>query len=340
MAITVVVRWDLHGSESPLALTLEGPRLVIGRSEGCEIRLPDPSISARHASLRQRGSSYVLLDEGSVNGTFLDGVRLPPHVAKEIAAVEMVRVGRLWLEVRLEPLATPSPPQASRDFALALVHRALEGLGNPPTPRILVRSGPDQGKALELVVANTPLLLGRGHDCALALEERDASRNHVQIMRRGDTLWLRDLGSKNGSYLNNERLHSGQEVAWRAGQEVKIGTDVLVYENPALEMLADLDRCADEAIPTDEAQALSELAPAPLDANHPSEHTTFQPPRYESNPGATSPLAPRPRANDITPVDLTSAQKNQLRPGDFLIVTVAVVVFALSAFGLWILFRG
>ena len=69
MALTVVVRSGDH--PHPLKISLDAPRIVIGRGEGCEIRLPDPSVSHRHASIRQRGSDYVVVDEGSTNGTWV-----------------------------------------------------------------------------------------------------------------------------------------------------------------------------------------------------------------------------------------------------------------------------
>src|SRR5262249_30971418 len=79
MALTVVVLAGADlGSGDELSLSLDAPRLVIGRGEGCEIRLPDPSVSHRHASIRQRGADYVLMDEGSDNGTFLGRTRLSP----------------------------------------------------------------------------------------------------------------------------------------------------------------------------------------------------------------------------------------------------------------------
>ena len=74
MALTVVVRSGDH--PTPLKISLDAPRIVIGRGDGCEIRLPDPSVSHRHASIRQRGSDYVVVDEGSTNGTFVGPVRL------------------------------------------------------------------------------------------------------------------------------------------------------------------------------------------------------------------------------------------------------------------------
>src|SRR5271166_3058934 len=102
MAVTVVV---LSGAEpSPdLCLTLDAPRLVLGRGDGCDVRLPDPSVSHRHASIRQRGGEHVLLDENSTNGTFMDRVRLPPQTPRVLRSGERVRLGRVWIEIRFEP---------------------------------------------------------------------------------------------------------------------------------------------------------------------------------------------------------------------------------------------
>lgn len=130
MAITIVV---LSGSEpgSPdLSLTLDSPRVVIGRGEGCEVRLPDASVSGRHASLRQRGGEYVILDEGSRNGTYLGPVRLPPQTPRVVRSGERVRVGRVWLEVQIGPaVVNGSTAAAARDLALALVARGLAAHG-------------------------------------------------------------------------------------------------------------------------------------------------------------------------------------------------------------------
>ena len=82
MALTVVVRsGDL---KSQATITFDAPRIVIGRGDGCEIRLPDPSVSHRHASIRQRGTDYVVIDEGSSNGTFVGPVRLSPQAPRVV----------------------------------------------------------------------------------------------------------------------------------------------------------------------------------------------------------------------------------------------------------------
>src|SRR5690349_17020216 len=130
MALTVVVLSGGPEGGGQLSLTLDTPRLVIGRGDGCEVRLPDPSVSHRHASLRQRGGEYVLIDENSSNGTFLDRVRLPPQTPRAVRSGELVRVGRIWLEVRFEPaLVKGSTAAAAKEVALSLVARGLRAQG-------------------------------------------------------------------------------------------------------------------------------------------------------------------------------------------------------------------
>lgn len=131
MAVTIVVLSGGGPGLPELSLTLDSPRVVIGRGEGCEVRLPDTSVSSRHASLRQRGGEYVILDEGSRNGTFLGPVRLPPQTPRVVRNGERVRVGRVWLELRVGPaLVMGSTAAAARELALTLVARGLAAEGH------------------------------------------------------------------------------------------------------------------------------------------------------------------------------------------------------------------
>jgi ABC transport system ATP-binding/permease protein len=68
--------------ERPVAgrvMALE-PGTTIGR-EGCEIVLPDPEVSRRHAALRQAEAGIAIEDLGSLNGTFVNGERIDEPVA-------------------------------------------------------------------------------------------------------------------------------------------------------------------------------------------------------------------------------------------------------------------
>jgi len=51
-------------------------RVVLGRSRGCDVRVSDLNVSRRHAELRQEGTTYWIVDLGSMNGTLVNGRRV------------------------------------------------------------------------------------------------------------------------------------------------------------------------------------------------------------------------------------------------------------------------
>src|SRR5262245_37790609 len=163
MALTVVAR--ASEAEAPPEISFDAPRVVIGRGDGCDVRLPDASVSHRHASIRQRGTEYILLDEGSTNGTFVGPVRLSPQAPRLLRSGELVRLGRIWIEVRIEHKpATVNPALATAEIALGLVQRALSGQGENATVRLRVTEGPDAGRHAELPERDVPYAIGRGND--------------------------------------------------------------------------------------------------------------------------------------------------------------------------------
>jgi hypothetical protein len=54
---------------------LDGTRATIGRSKDCDIQLPDPNVSRRHAEVRQEGAAYWAVDLDSTNGMEVNGRR-------------------------------------------------------------------------------------------------------------------------------------------------------------------------------------------------------------------------------------------------------------------------
>lgn len=270
MALTVVVRSGDH--PTPLKISLDAPRIVIGRGEGCEIRLPDPSVSHRHASIRQRGSDYVVVDEGSTNGTFVGPVRLSPQAPRLVRSGELVRVGRIWLELTIESVPpTDDVPLATRELALSLVSSALAAQGEAAAVKLVVVSGPDEGKELVLAELGRAYTVGRGPSLDLTLTDPDASRRHVEIGRRGALLWVKDLGSKNGAELDGKPLAANKETVWPRGKLVRLGKTQLAYEDPVAEALVEIEASGDEKMrDQDRVDPPKESAPPPASVATPS----------------------------------------------------------------------
>jgi len=338
MPVTVIVRSGAQPKETNLSVTLDAPMIVIGRGESSEVRLPDPSVSHRHATIRARGSEYILVDEGSTNGTFMGGVKLGALAPRILKHGDLARIGRVWIELRFDNQVPAAPTTlATKELALALVARAMGGQGEPGGPRVSVTDGPDKGKEMSLDEPARPYVIGRGKDLDLVLEDVDASRRHVEVVRRADQVVVRDLGSKNGAALAGERLDA-QGRAWKLDQELRIGNNTFAYRYPALEALGELERAADEKIRADES------IPPPVAPSHPVDPSSGaakapgaalegEPRRLSAIGGA--PIAEIPRRRGSGP-----HKKGGWNSTDFIVVLLALGVLTLSAVGLYWLLRG
>ena len=76
------------------------PRVVIGRSQGTDIRLHDPNVSRRHAEIRQEGPAYWIVDLGSTNGLEVNGRRVE---RAKLEPGDSITVGESTLVFSREP---------------------------------------------------------------------------------------------------------------------------------------------------------------------------------------------------------------------------------------------
>ena len=282
MSVTVLVRQEreaqrgqrlpepsLPGSVGP-ALTFDAPRIVLGRGEGCEVRIPDVSVSHRHATLRQRGAEYLLVDEGSTNGTRLGRVRLAPHSPRVIQNGDVARIGRVWVEFRIDgAMPTRGAPVAAKEQALHLVQETLRASGEDARPCITVEEGPPGAAGTSVRIdRETHVVIGRSSDAQLVIDDPDLSRRHAEIFQRGDLLVVRDLGSKVGTRIADRSI-GASEVVWRPGERLAIGgTAILTYTFPAVQALAEIESSPDEKVPAleiDTWHAPSDVVPAPAE---------------------------------------------------------------------------
>jgi hypothetical protein len=63
--------------------TITSPKVVIGRSRDCELRIADLNASRRHAEVRREADAYWIVDLGSMNGTLLNGRRVEKERLEE-----------------------------------------------------------------------------------------------------------------------------------------------------------------------------------------------------------------------------------------------------------------
>jgi len=74
-----------------------------------------------------------------------------------------------------------------------------------------------------------PLTIGRDSTVQLVVRDPEASRRHAQLETQNGTVFLRDLESSNGTFVNGRKLESTIEL--REGDEVDVGTTRLIVES-------------------------------------------------------------------------------------------------------------
>ncbi|MFK7927183.1 MAG: FHA domain-containing protein [Myxococcota bacterium] len=217
-----VVSGDQMGTTVPLSVERD---LVVGRKRG-DLLLDDPLVSGKHCRFYAVDGEWFIEDLGSTNGTLVDG-RLVK--SQQLLAGAEVTIGgcRLVLFVGDEdPSGHSSDPHAAvaqLDVAWLLDEELVELRGSgertrtpgdvigqdlrlPPSLNAVLEvvAGQDAGKVFRFTRGNVTLGRRQGE---VPLSDVEVSRRHAVIEVFGrEMIFLRDLGSTNGTYHNGRKV--------------------------------------------------------------------------------------------------------------------------------------
>jgi pSer/pThr/pTyr-binding forkhead associated (FHA) protein len=153
----------------------------------------------------------------------------PVAVALKFGFLAILYLFLLWMarsalkDLRRSAGAGPEP-----DYADATgLHTAASPAGAGGSPRLRVGSGAGlrAGAAYDL---SDGAVLGRGDQADIVLEDSFASSSHARLVPHGDVIVLEDLGSTNGTYLNDEPLRGPQPL--HPGDRIRIGDSAFTFE--------------------------------------------------------------------------------------------------------------
>ncbi len=102
---------------------------------------------------------------------------------------------------------------------------------------LYIIDGQDKRETLEF--SGDSLLVGRSADCDLPVKDRFVSRKHLWISRKGEKLFIKDLNSRNGTFVNGEPIRPNVEVYLPEGVPVVVGMSVLCFGEGCAEELKD-----------------------------------------------------------------------------------------------------
>lgn len=231
----------VDGPDAGLVVTLDasGPRVLLGQSPVCTIRLSDPEISRRHAALSVGDTSLSLIDLGSTNGTSVNGVTIKEA---SLFGGEAIRIGSTIISVRRESPRFVELTQA-KSFGRAVGESAAMRKIFPVLARLAASDAPvllegEAGTGKELVAEELHLASARKDGPFVALESSELP-THALTQRlfgegglvaqaKGGVLFIDEIGNlpRDAQAALRDLVESGADVRIVAATRRDLDRDV------------------------------------------------------------------------------------------------------------------
>lgn len=179
---------------------------TVGRSPEADLRIPDGFgfVSSRHFELCREGNDFTITDLGSTNGTLLNNRLLPANIPTDLHDNTIIRIGDESFGVSLGlTFFNPFEPVLPVDgFAMA-------------APSVFME-------------VEKPITIGRQAGSGIHLDAPDVSRQHATLLKREQVYILQDLGSRNGTFVNEQLIQSAE---LHEGDIIRIGNFLLTFQD-------------------------------------------------------------------------------------------------------------
>ena len=156
----------------------------IGSASDNQLIIKDKTVDPLHAKLVVEDDKYVLKDNNSTSGCFINGQRI---TQKEIFPGDMLRLGETEIIVL-------DPRQLQDDEA------------HFRAPWRLVSDGSWLPGKTFIIPAERSVTIGRTEQCDITIPGTHLSRRHTELCIQGSKMFIKDLGSANGTFLNDKSI--------------------------------------------------------------------------------------------------------------------------------------
>lgn len=227
-------------------LVFDGDVVVIGRAASCDVCLPAPVVSARHAELRREEGDWYVTDLASTNGTRLNGEALPPRVPRLLRSGDGLGIAGFRITVELDVAVDAGTASATALVGRRIVRDVLARMRpEQAAPRLRVVTGPDAGRTITLGAAVLEVRIGRAEHCDLRLTDALASRDHAVVRRDVAGLALTPRPGAQPVFLNGESVLGERRLSDR--DEIRLGNTRISVSDPIQGLLAEIEQLPDEA---------------------------------------------------------------------------------------------
>ena len=219
-----------NGEHEPVEL--KDGDVLVGSGADCQVMLAAPGIGMRHCVLRTRGDSTIVQPGDAQSVTVLNGRQITgetPLKPGDLLLFSKVGCRVVAMEKALPPVVRKpvAPAPVGDDDGRTRVRMAL--------PKFMLRgvSGPTFGKTFAVVGSMT---IGRNHDCDISISTDEISRHHAKLQVTPSGVMVEDLGSANGTFVNNQRVHGSAMM--KANDELRLDTIRFLLVSPTAEAQA------------------------------------------------------------------------------------------------------
>jgi len=267
-----------------------GPHvLTVGRSPTCAVCIDVAGVDDEHARISD--TTFIAVGQDCAIGD----VPMSAGARRLLTAGDEIQIGSVLVKVELDEsdrdrlessrLVTPStlpstrtPAPVSKHAHPGVVPRTNEPSEAPQsrvadnadanadahaddenTFVVVVVEGANLGDELTLRDEGREYTVGRGATCDLVVDDREVSREHVVLQRRGSSVYVRDLRSTRGSWLGRSNVYPGATVEWLRPQMLRVGATVLSLDPvPSLRSTSIDDSTRAAPLLSDSAQSHSD----------------------------------------------------------------------------------
>ncbi|MGH3198908.1 MAG: FHA domain-containing protein [Streptosporangiaceae bacterium] len=192
----------ISGSGRERRIPIPAHGMVLGRESRLGVPFStDQFVSRKHVTVRRHDDGSVeIADLGSANGTYLNGTQV--HDQARMHGGDVLRVGQIELKLDL-------PPSRGMSFD-ATMTAGLIGEGALVPSLAIVTPGADSGRRIRL--PGEYMVVGRGPASDICLDDPHVSRTHAALRRHQDAVYVQDLGSSAGTFVNGTAVTTAREL--------------------------------------------------------------------------------------------------------------------------------
>ena len=240
---------------------------TIGAAPDNNVVVGKPGIAAHHVSLAVSERSIVLAVRDAQARVHVNARPVREKALLRLGdTVSLDTVQFMLKPDRDESIRTnvPAPGRAGPPSPAAGEDEMNATRARLAPPKVVLRgvSGSYFGK---IVPVRGRLVIGRGSECDLILDEPEMSRRHAVIENSGDGIYLRDLGSANGTFVNGVQV---RDAVLHPDDQIAFDQNRFLLEAPSLPMRTEVPALAvdpDDSTITQTMRAVPRPStPAPL----------------------------------------------------------------------------